>query len=210
MGRASPVLRRPWGLVLLADEPQALGTQPGEPGGGTQARDGIPTCPHVLPATVTGLPASSQGLRCRGCWEGRGEAGSGVGSCARSAPGAGGDSSCLNTLTPPRLGAWMVGGGCPVPAWGPGPPGPTGHTGWWGPLWAAAGGFLPGPHGLQVWGRSGPRWPSHSGLQSPTPPPGRPQAPVPAPPAQRGLVATTSQERLASLGRWGSSVTHQA
>ena len=49
-----------------------------------------------------------------------------------------------------------------------------------------------------------------TGLQSPMPPPGCPQAPVPAPPAQRGLVGAMSQERLAPPGRWGPSVTHQA
>lgn len=55
------------------------------------------------------------------------------------------DGSCLNTLTTPRLGAWVVGGGWPAPAWGSCPPGPRGHTGCWGPLWAPPRGFLPGP-----------------------------------------------------------------
>ena len=41
-----------------------------------------------------------------------------------------------------------------------------------------------------------------TGLQSPMPPPGCPQAPVPAPPAQRGLVGAMSRERLAPPGRW--------
>lgn len=67
----------------------------------------------------------------------------------------------------------------------------------------SAWGFLPGPAALQVWGRSGPRWPSDSGLQSPCllqvglGPHSRPSCSARA----HGSYA---QERQASPGRWGS------
>lgn len=112
----------------------------------------------------------------------------------------------MNTLTPPRLGTWVV-EGHPTPAWGSAPSLAHGAHRPLRATWARLG--LPSwarrPPGL---GRlQGPRWPLHLCLQSPMPSPGWPRAPIPAPPAQRGLMGATPQERQASPGRCSWSLT---